>query len=46
MCAEAAHILVTGKSFQKNTYIAIVDETVNGIVANDEIFEVNFKTNQ
>ena len=38
--AEEAHIVVTGKSFQENSYISIVDETVCGIVVNDEIFEV------
>ena len=40
--AEEAHIVVTGKLFQKDTYIEIVNETVNKIVVDDEIFEINF----
>ena len=43
--AEEAHIVETGKSFQKSPSIAIMDEAVYGIVVDEEIFEVNFETN-
>ena len=31
--------MVIGKSFQKNTYTAIVDETVNGIIFGTRDFD-------